>query len=242
MQTTTLSCFRFDTRAAKLWAFSRMQFARGPLQRTPGVSFCQLMGSGSGESFSLRPNFGVYAVLLVWPDEDTAREGLVASPVMRAYRDHACEEFTVHLGTLSASGRWSGVEPFAKSETKDGRPASSVRPLGVLTRATLRTPSLVQFWQTVPGVSADIAGHPDVLFKLGMGELPFFHQVTFSIWKDATSMRTFAYRNKAHSEAVRLAHEKKWFKEDLFARFRILRAEGTWYGRAPLAESETIAA
>ena len=75
------------------------------------------------------------------------------------------------------------------------------------------------------------ANEPGLIFKLGMGEIPWVQQVTFSIWRDAKDMRKFAYRSGAHADAIRLAREGKWFKEDLFARFRIVASEGTWAGQ-----------
>lgn len=233
MQTTTLSCFRFDTRAAKAWAFTQMQFARGPLKRTPGVSFCKLMGSGAGESFDPKPNFGVYAILLVWPSDQAARDGLASSPVLARYRDMAAESLTLRFAPLECWGAWDGTQPFAP--IPDAPSTAAVQPLGVLTRATLRTSALRDFWASVPDVSADTAGHPDILFKLGMGEIPWVHQVTISIWTDAKAMRAFAYKSGAHADAIRKARDHAWFKEDLFARFSVLGCEGTWSGRHPLA-------
>mgnify|MGYP001606569730 FL=1 len=227
MQTTTISCFRFESVAAKLWAFSQMQFARGPLARTPGVSFCKLMGSGTGESFHPIPNFGVYAVLLVWPSMADARKGLADSTVLANYRKNAAEHLTVYLQTQSAWGLWDGLAPFDPNDTD----APETRPIGVLTRATLRKGNLYEFWKSVPSVSDSLKDEPGLIFKLGMGEIPWVQQVTFSIWRDAKDMRKFAYRSGAHADAIRLAREGKWFKEDLFARFRIVASEGTWAGK-----------
>lgn len=236
MQTTTISCFRFEGITAKLWAFSQMQFARGPLARTPGISFCKLMGSGTGESFHPIPNFGVYAVLLVWPSMADARKGVADSTVLDDYRKNATEHLTVFLQAQSASGRWDGLAPFDPNGTN----APEARPIGVLTRATLRKGNLYEFWKSVPSVSDSLKDEPGLIFKLGMGEIPWVQQVTFSIWRDAKDMRKFAYRSGAHADAIRLAREGKWFKEDLFARFRIVASEGTWAGQRLSLEAAKI--
>lgn len=232
MQTVTISSFRFDTFAAQLWAFGQMQFARGPLKRTPGVTFCKLMGSGTGESFNPRPNFAVYAVMLIWETPDAAAAGLQESPVLARYRANAAECFTVTLQAQNAWGLWDGIQPF---EATDDRQAPA-KPIGIITRATLKKGVLLDFWKSVPDVSDQLKHETGLMFKLGMGEVPWVQQVTFSIWRDVKDMHAFAYRSPAHSTAIRLAREGNWFKEDLFARFRIVDAQGTWNGASPLRE------
>jgi spheroidene monooxygenase len=72
------------------------------------------------------------------------------------------------------------------------------------------------------------------MFKIGMGEVPLIHQVTFSIWPDTASMAAFA-RKGAHADAIRAVRDEGWFNEELYARFRVIRTQGTWGGRDPLA-------
>ena len=69
----TLSLYRYETLSAKLWAFSRMGFARLMMPRLAGLKFWKLMGTGAGDGFSTKPNFGVYTVLCVWHDEASAK-------------------------------------------------------------------------------------------------------------------------------------------------------------------------
>lgn len=230
MQTTTLSCFRFETADTKLWAFGQLQFARGPLRRLPGVSFCKLMGSGTRRSFHPWPNFGVYAILMVWPSEKAARVGLTESRVFQRYCARATESLTVFVQAEHARGTWDGRPPFEVGTDQ----ASESGPIGVLTRATLRMNRLVDFWRSVPAVNDSLGRRESLLFGLGMGEVPWLHQVTFSIWRDVEAMREFAYRSGAHREAIRRSRHGQWFREELFARFRIVGAEGTWDGRSPL--------
>ena len=72
-----------------------------------------------------------------------------------------------------------------------------------------------------------------MLFKIGIGEVPWLHQVTFSIWPDATRMDAFA-RTGPHAEAIRAVRRDGWFREELYARFALLGEEGTWGGTSPL--------
>jgi spheroidene monooxygenase len=207
-----------------------MGAARLSFARMPEVRFWKLCGSGTGEGFTPRPNTAVWAILAVWPDEPTARARIESAPVYRRWRDHASEMWTIFLSPLSARGEWSGVQPFAA-------PASAPAPegpLAALTRATLRPRALLPFWGRVPDISAVIGQDPNVVFKIGIGEVPWVHQVTFSVWPDAASMAAFARGDGPHGRAIRAVREEGWFREELYARFRVLGDAGTWEGRHPL--------
>ncbi|MEM7645117.1 MAG: spheroidene monooxygenase, partial [Pseudomonadota bacterium] len=107
--------------------------------------------------------------------------------------------------------------------------------IAALTRATLRPRKALQFWRRVPDISQMVGMNDDVLFKVGVGEVPFLHQVTFSIWPDTTSMARFARTSGPHAQAIQAVRDGDWFAEELYARFRVAEAEGTWHGR-PVAE------
>ena len=92
----------------------------------------------------------------------------------------------------------------------------------------------MSFWRRVPNISMTIGKQDMLAFKLGLGEIPWLHQVTFSIWHDRQAMEAFAYRG-FHAEAIARVREEGWFSEELFARFRVLDAEGQWEGGNPLS-------
>lgn len=230
-QVVSLSFYSFDALPAQLWAFAQMGFARLPLSRTPDIGFWKLCGSGSGEGFTPRPNLGVYAILATWPDLETAKKRIAASPVFKRYRAHADECWTVYLSTDSVRGAWSGQAPFDAGEPKD---IASNQPLAVLTRATIKPRTFARFWGRVPNISKVIGTDPNVLFKIGIGEVPFLHQITFSIWPDAATMAGFA-RHGPHAAAIKAVREQDWFSEELYARFHVLSEDGTWGGTSPLS-------
>ncbi|MEO1282427.1 MAG: DUF3291 domain-containing protein [Pseudomonadota bacterium] len=230
MQVTSLSVFRFSGIGNQIWAFSQMQFAAKALRNMPGVEWVKQFGTGSKQTFHPYPNFGVYAIMANWPDLETAKREIAQQQVFKNYRAHACENWTVYNTPISASGEWDGIQPFEPTPG-EGLP----QPIGILTRATLRTRHLAQFWKHVPNIANAIDGHDGVLFRQGMGEVPWVHQVTFSIWDDVQKMSAFAYKDGHHAKALKHAHEAGWFKEELFARFRILETEGTWNGTDPLS-------
>jgi len=237
MQTVTLSTFRFAGAVNRTWAFTQMQMARGPLGRIPGIGFHKLFGSGSGASFHPRPNFGVYAILATWPSLDAAQKAWAEADVFRRYRAHAEENFTAFLTPIHAMGQWDGQEPFVPA-----RQETMPRPLGVLTRATIKSGGLFDFWKAVPSVSDSLVADMGADFAIGLGEIPWVHQVTFSIWPDIETMHRFAYKSGAHADAIRAAKARGWFKEDLFARFAIADTLGTWNGARPieLGKSEPL--
>ncbi|WP_319004466.1 spheroidene monooxygenase [Loktanella gaetbuli] len=225
-QTVSLSLYRFTGARTRFWAMTQMALARGPLRRTPGIGFHKLCGAGVGHGFSPTLNPDTIAILATWNDEATAREQTRTAPVFARYADRASEDYTVLLRTTSARGAWSGVAPFTTGPATDG-------PLAALTRATIKPSVLRRFWGRVPRLDDLIGGDPNVTFKIGIGEIPMLHQVTFSVWPSLDSMNAFA-RTGPHAEAIRAVRQEGWFSEELYARFTVLSDRGTWGGTAPL--------
>ncbi|WP_179380754.1 spheroidene monooxygenase [Jannaschia marina] len=227
-QVVSLSFYRFGPLADRLWAFAMMGLARPAMARLPDVGFWKLCGSGTGEGFTPRPNTAVYAILTTWPDLETARARQAEAGIFRRYRARATESWTVHLTPSSVRGAWSGVCPFTPTDT-----LHAPGPIAALTRATVRPGILRRFWGRVPDISRVIGQDPNVLFKIGIGEVPWLHQVTFSIWPDAAAMAGFA-RSGPHGEAIRAVRAEGWFREELYARFHVLETAGSWGDLTPL--------
>ncbi len=228
MQTVSLSFFRFASTADRLWALAMMGAARLSMPRVPDIGFWKLCGSGTGEGFTPLPNTAVYAILATWPDEATARARTQLAPPFTRYHQRAAESWTVFLAPTSARGVWSGVTPFEVSE-----PAQA-GPLAALTRATVKPSVAMKFWRKVPDISKMIGSDRNVTFKIGIGEVPLFHQITFSIWPNAESMADFARKDGPHAQAIRAVREGAWFREELYARFRVIGDAGSWQGGSPL--------
>ncbi|WP_299286843.1 spheroidene monooxygenase [uncultured Tateyamaria sp.] len=229
-QTTTISFFRFDRWRDRAWALAMMGGARLAMARVPDLGFWKLCGSGTGEGFTPVPNTGVYVILCTWPDEDTAHARLADIPIFNRYRARASEDWTVFLSPTSARGAWSGQTPFSPvSEPNPG-------PIAALTRATIKPSILAKFWGRVPDISAMIGSDQNVVFKIGIGEVPMLHQVTFSIWPGTTEMAQFARHNGPHAAAIQAVRDGAWFREELYARFAILGDTGTWGGTSPLRQ------
>ncbi|WP_299882356.1 spheroidene monooxygenase [uncultured Sulfitobacter sp.] len=230
-QVVSLSFYRFDSVGARAWALTMMGGARLSMARVPGIGFWKLCGSGTGEGFTPRPNTAVYAILATWPDLETAQRAHATASIFARYRTRASENWTLYMTASSVRGQWSGQTPFEASETPE------TGPLAALTRATIKPGILSRFWGRVPDISNVIGKDPNVMFKIGIGEVPWLHQVTFSIWPDAARMANFA-RTGPHAEAIRAVRDEGWFREELYARFSLLSEEGTWGGRSPLSLPE----
>ena len=230
-QIVSLSFYRFAQVPARMWAFAMMGLARRAMSKVPDIGFWKLCGSGTGEGFTPVPNTAVYAILATWPDEKTARQQTQTARVFQKYRTRASEAWTVFLSPTSTRGKWSGETPFSVFD------APNNGALAALTRATIKPSVLAQFWRRVPDISKVIGRDPNVVFKIGIGEVPWFHQVTFSIWPDTKTMANFA-RTGPHAEAITSVRDGNWFSEELYARFAVLSDCGTWNGVSPLAKDQ----
>ncbi|MEO0923238.1 MAG: spheroidene monooxygenase [Pseudomonadota bacterium] len=226
----TLSFFSFEGLSNKLWAFGQMGFAHRHMANLPGVRFYKLFGSGSGESFTPWPNFGVYAIMAVWPSLEEAKQQTSSAAIYRRYQNHSTEHGTVYLSAYQVRGEWDGNVPFIENKSLKGTKAPE--PIGVLTRATIRKRALLSFWRRAPAISEATTHEGDLLLKRGIGEIPWLHQVTFSIWSNRAAMVRFAHQGGCHALAAKAAFDKGWFSESLFARFAVVDTKGTWEGKS----------
>ncbi len=226
----SLSFFRYRGLVRKTWAFLMMQFAHRHLREVPGLRFYRLLGTGAGNGFRPDPDFSVYAFLGVWDEASQADHFIKHSRLFGLYRKHAGEVWTVFLKTLRAHGRWSGQEPFVPEQ-----PVPPGEMIAVITRARIARNRLLRFWKKVPAASAPLAWQEGLVLAFGIGEWPVTRMATFSIWKDEAALQAYAYGRPEHLEAIRLTRELNWYSEELFARFRPVRSEGSWEGKDPLA-------
>lgn len=194
-----------------------MGLAHGELAQTPGLAFGRLMGSGGGNGFGLYPNFGLYVWFANWENRAAADTFFRESPWYQAALQRSHQQQTYYLQPTMAHGQWGGQQPFAIHQAYDPS-----KPTAVLTRATIRTRKLLDFWRYVPRTSASIYEHPARQFSIGIGEYPVFMQATFSLWDSGKAMQDFAYKSNHHKEVVKLTRERNWYKEELFARFEVV--------------------
>lgn len=225
---TTLSLFRYPDVLSKMWAFGQMQFSHKEMIKIPGLTFYKLMGSGKDIGFSPLPDWGVYAMLCIWENEEVAQHFFEHTEIFKRYKNHSSEQWTIFMKPLQAKGLWSGGNPFTPSTNIDEN-----NPLiAVITRATIRLNKLIQFWKYVPISQRPIQqGLSGLIYTKGIGEAPLIQMATFSIWENINALKNFAYNSPEHKEAIRKTKKIDWYKEEMFVRFQPYKSVGTWDGK-----------
>lgn len=228
-QVTTITFFKFNSIKHQLWALSMMQLAHGELKKEKGHTFYKLMGSGRGLGFSAFPDWTTYVLLQVWESESAAELFFDGSALMKNYRQRTTEVWIVYLKNIASHGLWDGGNPFQIE--KD---LPNVDTIFVITRATIKWHKLISFWRYVPTSHQPLKDNDGLIYTKGVGELPVIQMATLSIWKDAQSLKNFAYNSKEHREAINMTRKLNWYKEELFARFIPYKSVGTWNGNNPI--------
>jgi hypothetical protein len=72
--------------------------------------------------------------------------------------------------------------------------------------------------------------------SVGIGEIPWIKQATFSVWQSKESMKAFAYGMKEHAEVIKKTRQQQWYSEDMFVRFIITGSVGSIRGQNPLKD------
>lgn len=194
-----------------------------------GVRFAKLLGTS--RSFALRDADPTrWALLVSWASREAAR-GFDRSPVPRRWQARAQESWQAVLRPLTSRGTWSRRAPFDAPPTA----AAWHGPVAAVTRARIAPRQTVAFWRAVPPVAADLAHRPGLCAAFGMGEAPLGVQGTFSLWRDTGALHEYAYQGLAHRTAIRQTAARRWYAEELFARFAVLSTDGSLDGRDPLA-------
>ena len=186
----TFTFFKFEGFKNRWWAFTQMGLRPFKSGITEGLTFAKMVGTGSGNGFSIKPDFGQYGWLGVWETEEIARDFFKQNALFQAFTRKSTTHYTVYAQPVVAHGKWDGVEPFKPQGTFDAD-----KPVAVLTRATIKTNHLWNFWRYVPRVSKSIDDYSENRFlSVGIGELPLVQQATFSVWKSGQAMMEYAYK------------------------------------------------
>lgn len=207
-------------------AVSHMALDRRSVRALPGATFAKLLGTGSATTFTPRDaDSRHWGVLVCWDDE-AGPQRLAESPVGSSWARIATESATWVLRPLSSRGLWAGQEPF-------GRPVAHrwKGPVAAITRGRVKPQLLRTFWAAVPPVALDVREGGGLTFALGIGEAPIGLQGTFSTWADGAALTDFAYRRSPHQAVMEQTRRLDWYAEELFARFALVEARGTYAGR-----------
>ncbi len=232
MSVISFSLFRFQSLATKCWAFSQMGLAKHHIRSTPDIGFFKLMGTGAGAGFSTRPDFSVYTLLAEWPSIEVGRKAFSNSTILNKYRSKADRTATIFLEPVSARGTWDGHQIDAPINNAPKQQT----PIVAITRASIRPAVLFRFWSLVPAISERAEFDTHRQFMIGTGEIPWLHQVTFSVWDSVDAMSSFSKNSRTHGVAVQRAYEENWFSECCFMRFNVRAFEGSWPGLDDLSD------
>ncbi|MBU3694964.1 MAG: spheroidene monooxygenase [Rhodocyclaceae bacterium] len=210
---------------SRLWGYSRFVLGRFGVGSVAGLRFARVLGSGHDGGFGLRPSATRQGLFCVFEDDQTASDFLAGHDLVRRYRAHAREFFSVRLHSYSCKGSWSGVNlPAVTAAPTSG-------PIAALTRASIKPARAAAFWRKAPPAQVDLEHAEGCLLAAGLGEAPLLRQATFSVWCDVGDMDRYA-RSGAHLEAIKAAHRHGFFSESMFARFVPVDMRGTYKGRA----------
>ena len=181
MTVTSITLFRFPGFLTKTWAIGFGQLeTRVHLANTHEIQFSKLLGTGTRDGFYPYPKFSVYGILAVWPSFEAAQEGIRTSQAFKRPRKLASEDWTLYMSASRCRGLWSGKFPFGDSN-ENTQLYKGCGLTAVLTRATIKARHIPDFWRQVPAISQDISEQQGMLFKMGLGEVPWLHQATFTV-------------------------------------------------------------
>jgi hypothetical protein len=204
-----------------------MAVFRIPLGFRRNIQFFKLMGCGKGEAFDFHPDWKRWAILAVHSDLLMTGKGMtnletfqilygkLASAWIRIFR---CRVRTVILEALDGHGRWDGKTPFLFSKEA----LTPGEKIAILTRATIRIKKLRTFWKNAKQFNHKLSNWEGLQFSLGIGEMPFLKQATFSIWENVESMKSFAYQSADHVATIQKTRSENWYREEMFIRFRVI--------------------
>lgn len=198
--TVTLNVWRVPPYQAPA-LLGRLVRERARLRRRHDVTFVKLLGTARDGRFGPSSvDVGRWALLVVGGSPPPA-------------------DCRIDLRPLSSRGRWSGRQPFVPGAPRDGMVLA-------LTRARLRPARALRFWRAAAAPGQAVGQAAGLLAAFGIGEAPLGWQGTVSVWRSAAHLVEFAYRQPAHRRVVDRSPGERWYAEELFARFSVVRVTG----------------
>jgi hypothetical protein len=231
----TLTIIRYPPYRS-VFAVLAMAIFRLPLWLHKNNSFYKLMGCGKNGTFDKTPDWQQWAILTATNmdvtniNENILHQQLYGKLIANWLRFFKCETWTIFLTPIEGHGHWDGKMPFGtlqKQTNYDG-------PIAILTRATIRLSKLTAFWKNVDAVAVQMAGANGFITSVGIGEVPFIKQATFSIWQNKMAMKQFAYAMAEHTAVIQKTRKENWYSEEMFVRFIPIKTIGTIKGSNPL--------
>ncbi len=191
------------------------------------------MGSGKNGTFDKTPDIHQWAILCVLKPthsaslDSTQFLGKFIHVWIKYFSKETCSFI---LQPFAGHGLWDKKAVFG--DIKNNMPHEG--PIATLTRASIRLNRMGHFWKHVAPIAAKMSNAKGYIYSIGIGEIPWIKQATFSIWESEHDMKSFAYSMKEHAEVVKKTRQEKWYSEDMFVRFKIIDCIGSINGVNPL--------
>ncbi len=218
--------------------FLSMALFRLPLVFNKRISFWKLLGCGKNGTFDIHPDWRQWGILTVTAEQSIGYDNqsisyqlLYGSFISWWWKFCRCETYTIILKPIEGYGTWDHKAIFGTLP----RQTDYEGVIAVLTRATIRLKRLKNFWQNVGQVSSRMKAAPGLITSVGIGEVPWIKQATFSVWQSKELMKQFAYKMQEHQKVIYKTRKENWYKEEMFVRFKIVTSFGTLDGNNPLA-------
>lgn len=211
------------------FAFLSMAVFHIPLFFKKKLQFYKLLGCGKNGTFDIHPDYQQWAFMAVWDTENDFKAFQEKSFVSKWWIFFSEEQWTILCIPYESHGKWDNKEPFGKPSPDKNYTGQ----IAVLTRATIRLSKLKGFWKNVPFVASSMTHAQGFITSVGIGEIPFIRQATFSVWENLDDVKKFAYRQREHAEVIKKTHAEGWYSEELFARFIPLKTFGSIKGINP---------
>ncbi len=204
------------------FALIRMALDRRAIRKVGGVKFSKSLGCGRGEKFTVTDADIRRWGLLVCLEEENL-ESLDRAIFVKKWRNRSLHEFRLLLDPISSHGKWSGKEPFDFRNTISPTSDEVV----AITRARISLSRIFEFWRSIPPVAVSLHQAPGLKAAIGIGESPVGLQGTFSLWRSVQDLQDFAFKDRAHTQAIKSTYERHWYAEELFARFQVREKRGS---------------
>jgi hypothetical protein len=198
--------------------------------RVPGLAYAETTTTAPlGEPLLPPRRLRRVGMFAAWENEaafeDFGRSHPLAARLERGWQ--------VRLQPLRLAGAWSGLERLLEPQ-RAAEPVEPVEPVAILTLGRLRLRRTSAFRRSAGPAESAALGSGALLAATGMARPPRL-VATFSLWRDAASMRGYATgAGGAHRAAMAADRRRAFHRESAFVRFRPYASRGLWDGRDPL--------
>lgn len=205
--------------------------ARPPrARRVPGLLYAEALTAAPLGAPLLPPRELRHVGLLAAWEDDAALDAFLAADPAAA---RLAGGWRVRLEPLRVAGAWAGMPELPARAL----PVDDAEPVAVLTLGRLRLRRTGAFRRSAAPAEAAALASPALVAGTGLARPPRL-VATFSLWRSAAAMRSYAHgRGEPHVAAMAAHRARPFHREAAFVRFRPYAARGTWGGREPLAEA-----